>query len=130
MYVCYAYLLLLIYFSFSIFPPISRIITAEFAAAVILISFGAIFGKVNRLQILVICIIEVVMYSVNEFILIEEIQVADVGGSMIVHIFACYFGLALSYVIRKPVDTYKHPNEGAVYNSDLFAMIGKVISLK
>ena len=100
------------------------LITALFAAAVVLISFGVYMGKVSRIQLLVIMVIEVVMYAVNEFILLEELQVADIGGSMIVHIFACYFGMAVTFVLRRPEDTKNNPKEAPEYHSDLFAMIG------
>ena len=82
-------------------------------------------GKVSRLQLLVISVIEVVMYAVNEFIVLEELKVADAGGSIIVHIFACYFGMAVTFVLRRPEDTKNNPKEVVVYHSDLFAMIGR-----
>jgi ammonium transporter Rh len=100
------------------------LITGLFAAAVVLISFGVYMGKVSRIQLLVIMAIEVVMYAVNEFILLEELKVADIGGSMLVHIFACYFGMAVTFVLRRPEDTNNNPKEAPVYHSDLFAMIG------
>ena len=84
-------------------------------------------GKVSRLQLLVISVIEVVMYAVNEFIVLEELKVADAGGSIIVHIFACYFGMAVTFVLRRPEDTKNNPKEIVVYHSDLFAMTGRYI---
>ena len=90
-----------------------------------LITFGVVLGKVNRLQLLIIAIIEIVMFSVNEFILLEELKIADAGGSLVIHCFGCYFGLALSLVMRRPADTDDNPKEGSVYHSDMFAMIGK-----
>ena len=81
-------------------------------------------GKVSRIQLLVISIIEVVMYAVNEFILLEELKVADAGGTMLVHIFACYFGMAVTLLLRRPEDTNNNPKEVPVYQSDIFAMIG------
>jgi hypothetical protein len=47
----------------------------------------------------------------------------DVGESMYVHLFGAYFGLSVAKVLHhKEVESEK---EGANYNSDLFAMIGK-----
>jgi hypothetical protein len=42
---------------------------------------------------------------------------------MLVHVFGAYFGLAVSCVLRRDVTSEK---EGANYNSDIFAMIGKI----
>uniref|UniRef100_A0A914R3U8 Ammonium transporter AmtB-like domain-containing protein n=1 Tax=Parascaris equorum TaxID=6256 RepID=A0A914R3U8_PAREQ len=51
------------------------------------------------------------------------IQANDIGGSMVVHAFGAYFGLALSFVIYKK-KMLRHENEGSNYNSDIFSMIG------
>ena len=49
-------------------------------------------------------------------------QASDVGASMFVHVFGAYFGLMVSFVLRRDVESEK---EGATYHSDIFAMIGK-----
>ena len=108
---------------FTIELNIEKLITADFAAASVLITFGVVLGKVSRLQLFVICIFEIVMFSVNEFILIKKLKISDVGGSLVIHCFGCYFGLALSFMLRT-TDANDHPKESAVYHSDLFAMIG------
>ena len=51
-------------------------------------------------------------------------QAVDVGGSMFVHAFGAYFGLAVARVLYKK-DIEDSRKEGAVYHSDVFAMIGK-----
>ena len=51
------------------------------------------------------------------------VQVTDVGGSMFVHAFGAYFGLAVSRVLYKD-DVAKSKKEGSVYHSDVFSMIG------
>jgi hypothetical protein len=48
----------------------------------------------------------------------------DVGGSMFIHAFGAYFGLAVSRMM-KPTKELDTTNEGATKTSDLFAMIGK-----
>ena len=54
-------------------------------------------------------------------------QASDIGASMLVHVFGAYFGLAVSCVLRRDVSSDK---EGAVYHSDVFAMIGMCNSAK
>lgn len=100
-------------------------ITADFSAAAVLITFGAVLGKVSRLQLLVIAFIEIIMFTVNEFILLQELEVADAGGSMVIHCFGAYFGLGLAFALQRPADTDNNPKEGSVYHSDLFAIIGR-----
>ena len=51
-------------------------------------------------------------------------QAVDVGGSMFVHIFGAYFGIACARVLYRK-DVEKSVKEGSVYHSDVFAMIGK-----
>lgn len=104
---------------------IQTLVTSEFAAATVLITYGAVLGKVSRLQLLVIGILEVVFYAINELIAVEFLKYSDAGGSIIIHAFGAYFGLALSRVLhdKKALDS---PKEASVYHSDLFAMIGTV----
>ena len=48
-------------------------------------------------------------------------QASDVGASMLVHAFGAYFGLAVSFMLRRDL---KSDKEAPSYNSDIFAMIG------
>lgn len=104
---------------------IQTLVTAEFAAATVLITYGAVLGKVSRLQLLVIGILEVVFYAINELVAIEFLKFSDAGGSILIHTFGAYFGLALSRVLHNK-DAHGSPKEGSNYHSDLFAMIGTV----
>ena len=107
-----------------VFPLYHSLVTAEFAAATVLITYGAVLGKVSRLQLLVIGFLEVVFYGINELIAVEFLKYSDAGGSIIIHTFGAYFGLALSRVLHTK-DALESPKEGSNYQSDLFAMIGK-----
>lgn len=101
-------------------------VTAEFAAATVLITYGAVLGKVSRLQLLVIGVLEIIFYAINELIAVEFLKFSDAGGSIIIHAFGAYFGLALSRTLytKKALDS---PKEGSNYHSDLFAMIGEFL---
>lgn len=44
---------------------------------------------------------------------------------MIIHAYGAYFGLAVARVLYRPGLRNGHDNDGSVYHSDLFAMIGK-----
>lgn len=87
----------------------------------LLISFGAIIGKVNPLQLVIMTIFECVFYSINKAILIETIALVDPGGSIQTHMFGAYFGLAVSLVLGRPSTTTDNETNHA---SDIFSFIG------
>lgn len=105
---------------------------AEFTAAAVLISFGAMLGTINHLQLLFMAILEVVFFKLNAWLLFNKLpvwmggkQFYDIGGSMVIHAFGAYFGLACTRMIFKE-NMRENKKEGASYNTDLFAMIGTI----
>jgi ammonium transporter Rh len=50
-------------------------LVADFCAAAVLISFGAVLGKTSPIQLLIMATIEVVVQSVNEYIGIHYLKV-------------------------------------------------------
>jgi len=54
---------------------VDSIIGAEFAAAAVLISFGAVLGKVSPIQLLIMAVVEVVLFQVNQLIVFKTLQV-------------------------------------------------------
>ena len=50
----------------------------------------------------------------------------DIGGSITIHAFGAYFGLAASLVLAHASSGAGHPKNGAVYSSDMTAMIGTI----
>merc|ERR1712142_1290342 len=95
---------------------------ADFAVAAILISFGAVLGVTSPTQLLVMATLEVVFYNVSIYVT-NGFKLSDVGGSVVIHMFGAYFGLAASFVLGK-FSPSKGEKEGSVYHSDIFAMIG------
>ena len=79
----------------------------------------------SRLQLVVIGIFEIVFYNLNESIIVNYVNVTDVGGSMFIHMFGAYFGLAVAKMIYNE-NFEGNEKEGAVYHSDVFAMIGRL----
>ena len=70
------------------FPiDVERIIVADFVAAAVLISFGAVLGKTNPTQLIVMALIEVALQSANEFLGLRRFCAFDIGESMFVHVF-------------------------------------------
>lgn len=52
------------------------------------------------------------------------LQCRDAGGSMVIHCFGGYYGLAISWVLYRPNLHQSKQLHGSNYHSDLFAMIG------
>lgn len=104
---------------------LTNFVLADFSCAVVLITFGACLGKVNKpSQLIVIALLEIVFFTINEEIG-KVLKIVDIGGSMVVHIFGAYFGLGVSWVLTTP-EARSHPDNGANYTSDTFAMVGSI----
>lgn len=104
---------------------INQMITGDFQAATILISFGAVLGKTSPLQLLVMAIIEVAFASLNVFIGHKYLHAVDPGESMFIHAFGAYFGLAVARILYTEESTKSKKSE-PVYHSDLFSYIGTI----
>ncbi len=88
--------------------------------------FYCIFiGKTGPLQLIVVAAIEIVVFSINVHIGVDILGAVDAGGSMFVHTFGAYFGLACARVLNQKWHD-SHAKNGPVYHSDLFAMIGTI----
>lgn len=55
---------------------LDSMIGAEVAAAVILISVGAVLGRTTLVQLSIMAIIEVIVFATNEYIQVEIIKVS------------------------------------------------------
>ncbi|XP_023030121.2 rhesus blood group-associated glycoprotein Rh50 [Leptinotarsa decemlineata] len=108
---------------------IESIYKADIATASVLISMGAVLGRTSVIQLVVMGSIEIVLYCSNLYLGSKILKVADAGGSIFVHAFGAYFGLAASYVLNRKKkgksETASSLQESS-YTSDLFAMIGTI----
>lgn len=104
-----------------------NILTAEFACAAVLISFGAVLGKTSPAQLVVLILLEVPVYSTLEWVIGEFLKVSDVGGSIIIHVFASFFGLTVTRVLYRSGLTQGHSQDATSYQSDLLAMLGTLL---
>ena len=104
---------------------VPALVEGDFAAASVMITFGAIIGKVNSLQLLLISLIEIVFYGVNKMIIEKLVHVQDIGGSMVIHTFGAYFGLTVAWIIS-PRKAEGHAKATPTVTSDMFALIGTI----
>jgi ammonium transporter Rh len=112
--------------SFPMPIGMSTIIDSQFSAATLLISFGAIIGRASPYQMLVMTVSQSFFYAFNKvFIVFGILAAEDVGGTMTIHMFGAYFGLAASMAMGASPPEKGSPEADKV--SDLFAMIGTTV---
>ncbi|KAG1677848.1 hypothetical protein FOA52_008612 [Chlamydomonas sp. UWO 241] len=108
------------------------LINALFSAASAMIAFGAVIGKTTPTQLTWLLVLMVPIYSVNLYLIENVFEALDTGGALVVHMFGAYFGLSASLVLTRfrhasEQQGSKHPDNGASYVSDIFAMIGTLM---
>ncbi|XP_061115144.1 ammonium transporter Rh type A-like [Conger conger] len=101
-----------------------NLLNAEFACAVVLISFGAVLGKTSPVQLLVMALLEVPAFAVTEWAVLSYLRINDAGGSILIHLFACYFGLGATFALYRPGLRDGHAKESSNYQSDVLSMLG------
>lgn len=77
------------------------LIIGDFGAGAVLITFGALLGKCSIHQLWVVATLEIIFYGLNEAIGAGLLMAVDMGGSMYVHTFGAYFGLAAAFFFSK-----------------------------
>uniref|UniRef100_F7FMC2 Ammonium transporter AmtB-like domain-containing protein n=1 Tax=Ornithorhynchus anatinus TaxID=9258 RepID=F7FMC2_ORNAN len=102
----------------------TNVLAAEFAAVTVLISVGAVLGRTSPIQQLLLALLEVPAYAACDWIITAHVRIVDVGGTITLHVFACYFGLGVSAALYRPGLRTGHPKQGSSYQSDLLSLAG------
>ena len=110
---------------------IEKLILAEFAAASLLICAGAVLGRLKMIQYLVLGVLFILCYMLNEWIVLGggfgllNGGFVDTGGSIVIHAFGAIFGLG----IIKAMTTKKELDEPIESDatSDRFSMVGSMV---
>jgi len=91
---------------------IEQFILAEFGAASLLIAAGAILGRIKIFQYIILGMLFIPFYLLNELIVVDDYfhfvgKVADTGGSIVIHAFGALFGIAaaVSLTTKKDMET-------------------------
>jgi ammonium transporter Rh len=94
-----------------------------YTVSAVLITFGAVIGKITPVQLIFVAIIELFLHSFNYKVLMTGVmKFQDMGGTYIDHMFGAYFGLAVSYMLGKPRADSKVYDGGQI--PDLFSLLG------
>ena len=75
---------------------LGTLLSADFATAAVLISFGVVLGVTTPLQLAVMTVLEIIIFVFNEVIGRDYIGAVDAGDTIFVHIFGAYFGLTVA----------------------------------
>ena len=109
---------------------IGKLIIADFGAGAVLITFGALLGKLNTFQLLAVACFEIFFYGLNEELGVQIFGGSDMGGSMYVHTFGAIFGVACAWIYRPKTNKVDDPKDstlcGGNYYSNLIAFIGTI----
>ncbi|NXP42200.1 RHBGB protein, partial [Leiothrix lutea] len=112
----------------KIYVGAQSLVSADFCTAAVLISIGAVLGRVNPVQMLLLALLEVTLCSLNEYILLSLMGVSDSGRSLTVHTFGAYFGLVVSRVLYQPHEDKRRREEqqDTGQQRDVFAVVGTI----
>ncbi|NWX63120.1 RHBG protein, partial [Promerops cafer] len=104
-----------------------KLLISEFAAVTVLISVGAILGRASPCQLLVMATCEIPTYLASEWVIVTCLGVLDVGSTITIHVFSCYFGLGVSKALFRATQQPLHPKETPTTSSDLMSLVGTLI---
>ncbi|XP_035746562.1 ammonium transporter Rh type B-A, partial [Egretta garzetta] len=101
-------------------------VSADFCTAAVLISAGAVLGRVNPVQMLLLTLLGVTLFTLNEYILHSLMGVSDSGGSLTVHTFGAYFGLMVSRILHQPHMDKSKEQQNTGHQPDGFTAVGTI----
>ncbi len=111
---------------------IDSLIKAEFAAVALLISAGAVLGRIKMGQYIQLGLLFIPFYMLNEWILLSgglglvpANVFTDTGGSIVIHAFGALFGLGIIFNMTTKKE-FKTPIESDAV-SDRFSMLGSMV---
>ncbi len=109
---------------------IEQFILAEFGAASLLIAAGALLGRIKMYQYLLLGLLFIPFYLLNELIVVNDYfqfvgQVADTGGSIVIHAFGALFGIsaAASLTTKEHLETPIESDE----TTDKYSLLGSMV---
>lgn len=115
--------------SFPSIPlDLKSLVNGDYVVATILISFGALLGRLSPTQALWMAFVETIFATGNNSLMIY-LGVSDPGGSMVIHCFGAAFGLAFAAAFgdaasHKPRTGNGEDALGTTRHNGTFAMIG------
>ncbi|XP_074018040.1 RH-like protein [Numenius arquata] len=100
----------------------SRITKATVSTTAVVISAGAVLGKTNPVQLILMTVLEIIFFHMSRWVNNVLLWVSDNSSMMHVHLFGAYFGLAVSSCFSEP--SPKSEKNASTPTSDLLSMLG------
>ncbi|NXL89488.1 RHD protein, partial [Alectura lathami] len=101
---------------------LTSITRALVSMTAVVISSGAVLGKTNPIQLIVLTVVEIIFFHMNTWLSKIFLQVPDNITMMHVHLFGAYFGLAVSSRFSEP--SPRSEKNASTPKSDLLSMLG------
>ncbi|KAM9606220.1 blood group Rh(CE) polypeptide isoform 2-T2 [Morphnus guianensis] len=101
---------------------LKRITKAAVSMTAVVISTGAVLGKTNPVQLILMAVVEIIAFHMSRLINTTFLQVLDNISMMHVHLFGAYFGLAVSSHFSEP--SPRTEKNASTPKSDLLSMLG------
>ncbi|XP_027561714.1 blood group Rh(CE) polypeptide isoform X2 [Neopelma chrysocephalum] len=115
----------LVFFSLEANEGILKSIAKAFISmTAVVISTGAVLGKTNLMQLIVMTLVELIVFYVSRWINRRYLEIGDHLSLMHVHLFGAYFGLAVTSCFPEP--SPRLDKNRSTPKSDLFSMLGCV----
>ncbi|XP_053907151.1 ammonium transporter Rh type B isoform X1 [Cuculus canorus] len=110
----------------KIYVGAQSMVSADFCTAAVLISTGAVLGRVNPVQMLLLTLLGVTLFTLNEYLLLSLMGVSDSGGSLTIHTFGAYFGLTVSRILHQLHVDKRKKQQDTGHQPDFFSVVGTI----
>ncbi|XP_041669316.1 rh blood group, D antigen [Cheilinus undulatus] len=114
------------YYRGKIRIDLKSLVVAEMCTVSALISIGAVLGKTNPVQLILIALLEVSGFVLNKWILQTLLKSQPLNSIMQLHIFAAFFGLTLTWMLYRKESEQGFEKEKSDHKTRLFSMLGTV----
>eukprot|EP01087_Luapelamoeba_hula_P005737 TRINITY_DN1579_c0_g1_i1.p1 TRINITY_DN1579_c0_g1~~TRINITY_DN1579_c0_g1_i1.p1 ORF type:complete len:332 (+),score=43.44 TRINITY_DN1579_c0_g1_i1:209-1204(+) len=104
---------------------VEKVLNGLFCSGAVLISYGAVLGKINPTQIVVMAFLEPFFFWLNFYVSFLTLEALDIGGGIFIHEFGAYFGMAMT-LFATSKRTKGHPDNVSSYSSDIFSLAGTI----
>ncbi|KFQ77082.1 RH-like, partial [Phoenicopterus ruber ruber] len=101
---------------------LKRITKATVSMTAVVISTGAVHGKANPVQLILMTVVEIIVFRMSRWINNTFLEVPDNISMTHVHLFGAYFGMAVSSHFSEP--SPRSEKNASTLKADLFSMLG------